>query len=146
MTRQLAAIVFCASLSAAAIGCAVQGRPFEKVPPPAEHSVIYVYRPYTYGSSLLRPEVVCGEDMMRIGPGGYHAFIVPAGQKVTCSIHTDSTDEVEIRTDARVYYIREDLGSPDSRTSIQLTTTRRRLKFRAACKKSRRRKHRRYVT
>jgi hypothetical protein len=48
--------------------------------------------------------------MMRIGPGGYHAFIVPAGQKVTCSIHTDSTDEVEIRTDARVYYIREDLG------------------------------------
>jgi hypothetical protein len=110
MTRQLAAILFCAGLSAAAIGCAVQGRPFEKVPPPEAHAVIYVYRPYSYGSSLLRPEVVCGEDMMRIGPGGYHAFIVPAGQKVICSIHTDSTDEVEIRTDARVYYIREDLG------------------------------------
>src|SRR5260370_31592899 len=94
----------------AVMGCALEGKQFEKVRPPPAHAVIYVYRPYTYGSSLLRPEVVCGEDMMRIGPGGYHAFIVPAWQEVTCSIHADSTDEVEIRTDARVYYIIEDLG------------------------------------
>lgn len=109
MTRQLAAILFCGA-SVFATGCAVQGRPFEKVPPPPAHAVIYVYRPYSYGSSALRPEVTCGDDTLRIGPGGYHAFIVPAGQKVTCSVHTDSTDEVEIRTDARVYYIREELG------------------------------------
>ena len=111
MTRQLAAIFFCgASIAVAISGCAVQGRPFERVPPPTAHSVIYVYRPYSYGGSALKPEVTCGDDTVRIGPGGYHPFIVPAGQKVTCSVHTDSTDEVEIHTDARVYYIREDLG------------------------------------
>ena len=111
MTRRIAAILVCgASISAVATGCAVQGRPFEKVPPPPAHAIIYVYRPYTYGSSALRPDVTCDEDTVRIGAGGYHAFVVPAGQKVTCSVHTDSADEVEIRTDARVYYIREELG------------------------------------
>jgi hypothetical protein len=111
MTRQLAAVLVCsAGISALAIGCAVQGRPFEKVSPPPAHAVIYVYRPYAYGSSALRPDVTCGEDTVRIGPGGYHAFIVPAGQKVICSVHTDTSDEVEIRTEARVYYIREELG------------------------------------
>ncbi len=110
MTRDLAAILIYAGLGAAALGCAVQGRPFEKVPPPPAHAVIYVYRPYTYGSSALRPDVTCAEDSVRIGPGGYHAFVVPAGQKVACSMHTDNADEVEIRTDARVYYIREELG------------------------------------
>ncbi len=94
-----------------AIGCAVQGRPFEKVPPPPAHAVIYVYRPYTYASSALRPAVICGEDSARIGPGGYHAFIVPVGQKVICSTHTDvAADEVEIRTEAHVYYLREEIG------------------------------------
>jgi hypothetical protein len=93
------------------IGCAVQGRPFERVSPPPAHAVIYVYRPYAYAGSGLRPEVTCGEDTLRIGPGGYHAFIVPAGEKVICSVHTDlASDEVEIRTDARVYYLREDIG------------------------------------
>ncbi len=111
MTRQLAAVLLCsASIAVLATGCAVQGRPFEKVPPPPAHAVIYVYRPYSYGSVALKPEVTCGEDMARIGPGTYHPFIVPAGQKVICSVHTDSTDEVEIHTDARVYYLREELG------------------------------------
>jgi hypothetical protein len=93
-----------------AIGCAVQGQPFEKIPPPPDNAVIYVYRPYTYASSLLRPAVTCGEDTARIGPGGYHAFIVPAGDKTVCSIQTDTADEVEIQTERRAYYIREELG------------------------------------
>jgi len=93
-----------------AIGCAVQGQPFEKVPPPPGNAVIYVYRPYSYGGSALRPAVTCGEDTARIGPGGYHPFIVPAGEKVVCSIQTDTADEVEIHTETRVYYIREELG------------------------------------
>jgi len=76
-------------------GCAVQGKPFEKITSPPGNAVIYVYRPYSYGSSALRPAVTCGEDTARIGPGGYHAFIVPAGEKVTCSIETDTADEVE---------------------------------------------------
>ena len=95
-----------------AIGCAVQGQPFEKIPPPPGNAVIYVYRPYSYGGSALRPAVTCGEDTARIGPGSYHPFIVPAGEKVVCSMQTDidSADEVEIHTETRVYYIREELG------------------------------------
>ncbi len=93
-----------------AIGCAVQGQPFEKITSPPGNAVIYVYRPYSYGSSALRPAVTCGEDTARIGPGGYHAFIVPAGDKVVCSMQTDTADEVEIQTERRSYYIREELG------------------------------------
>jgi hypothetical protein len=92
------------------IGCAVQGQPFEKITSPPGTAVIYVYRPYSYGSSLIRPAVTCGEDTARIGPGGYHAFIVPAGQKVVCSAQTDTADEVEFQTERRTYYIREELG------------------------------------
>ena len=94
----------------AGVGCAVQGQPFEKIPPPPGNAVIYVYRPYSYGSSALRPAVTCGEDTARIGPGGYYAFVVPAGEKVVCSIQTDTADEVEIQTEPRAYYIREELG------------------------------------
>jgi hypothetical protein len=92
-------------------GCAVQGPPFERVSPPPAHSVIYVYRPYAYFGSGLKPEVTCGEDTVRVGPGGYHAFIVPADQKVTCTIHSDiAADEVEINTATRVSYLREEIG------------------------------------
>ena len=91
-------------------GCAVQGQPFEKISSPPGTAVIYVYRPYSYGSVELRPAVTCGEDTARIGPGGYHAFTVPAGEKVVCSIETDTADEVEFHTERRSYYIREELG------------------------------------
>jgi len=91
-------------------GCAVQGQPFEKVTSPPGNAVIYVYRPYSYAGSALRPAVTCGEDTARIGPGGYHAFIVPAGEKVVCSIQTDTADEVEFQTVRRSYYVREELG------------------------------------
>ena len=103
-------LIMLGTFGAAGFGCAVQGRPFEKISLPQGAAVIYVYRPYNYGSSLLRPSVTCGEDTARIGPGGYHAFIVPAGEKVVCSVQTDTGDEVEFRTDQRVYYVREDLG------------------------------------
>jgi hypothetical protein len=98
-------------VATAAIGCAVDGQPFEKAESPPGNAVIYVYRPYTYASSLLRPAITCGEETARIGPGGYHAFIVPAGQKVVCSIQTDAgADEVDLQTERRSYYIREELG------------------------------------
>jgi hypothetical protein len=97
-------------VASTAIGCAVQGTPFEKISSPPGNAVIYVYRPYSYGSSALRPAVTCGEETARIGPGGYHAFIVPAGQKVSCTMTTDKTDEVEYDTERRSYYVREELG------------------------------------
>ena len=109
MNRRLLLLLLGAA-AAAGFGCAVQGQPFEKIPSPPGNAVIYVYRPYSYGGSALRPAVTCGEDTARIGPGGYHAFIVPAGEKVVCSIETDTADEVEIQTERRSYYIREELG------------------------------------
>ena len=109
MNRQLAAVILCA-VSILVVGCAVQGRPFEKAYLPPGDAVIYVYRPYSYAGSLLRPSVTCGEDTARIGPGGYRAFVVPAGQ-VVCSVQTETADEAEIHAQPGVvYYIREEIG------------------------------------
>ena len=92
-------------------GCAVQGSPFDKASVPPAESVIYVYRPYHYAASLLRPPVICGDEMARIGPGGYHAFLVPAGEKTECRVQwTESSDLVEIDGSKRIYYIREEIG------------------------------------
>ncbi len=110
MSRRLP-IFLLGVVATVAIGCAVQGKPFEKASSPPGDAVIYVYRPYSYASSLIRPAITCGEDTLRISPGGYHAFIVPAGQKVVCSVQTDAgSDEVDIQTERRSYYIREELG------------------------------------
>jgi hypothetical protein len=91
-------------------GCAVQGVPFKRASAAPGNAIIYVYRPYHYSGSLLQPAVTCGDDTARIGPGGYHAFIVPAGQTIVCHAETETTDEVEINTEPRVYYIREEIG------------------------------------
>src|SRR5271163_3407822 len=93
----------------ACIGCAVQGLPFEKAPSSADEAVIYVYRPYSYAGSLLQPSVTCGEDTARIGPGGYHAFVVPKGH-VVCTVQTETADAVEIIAEPHAYYIREEIG------------------------------------
>ncbi|HUA34662.1 MAG TPA: hypothetical protein VMA09_13730 [Candidatus Binataceae bacterium] len=90
------------------LGCAVQGAPFQPAEVPPKNSVVYVYRPYAYGSSALRPAVTCGDDSARIGPGGYHAFVLPYG-KVTCTVEsTENHDRVELDPDPRVHYVKED--------------------------------------
>jgi hypothetical protein len=91
-------------------GCAVQGTPFEKASAPPDNVVIYVYRPYHYGSSLLRPAVTCGDDSARIGPGGYYAFVVPANSGgISCRVEgAESSDEIAIDPHTHVYYIREE--------------------------------------
>jgi hypothetical protein len=109
MNRPLLLILL-AVIATVGFGCAVDGQPFEKITSPPGNAVIYVYRPYSYAGSALRPAVTCGEDTARIGPGGYHAFVVPAGDKVVCSIETDTADEVEFQTQRRSYYVREELG------------------------------------
>jgi hypothetical protein len=104
-------VVACLALAALAAGCAVQGAPFQKAYAAPDHATIYVYRPYSYFCSLLQPTVTCGDDTARIGPGGYHAFTVPAGEKVECSVQGGETaDVVEIQAEPRVYYIKEDFG------------------------------------
>jgi len=105
--RRLSVLILAASLFTNA--CAAQGLPFEKVPPSANHATIYVYRPYSYAGSLLKPSVTCGEETARIGPGGYHAFIVPTGHLV-CSVETETADAVELDADPRAYYIKEEIG------------------------------------
>ena len=109
MSHRVAAFLFGAATLAIG-GCAVQGRPFERASAPPDNAVIYVYRPYHYGSSALRPAVTCGEDSARIGPGGYHAFIVPSGpDEIECSVEgSESSDQVAIDPHTRVYYIREE--------------------------------------
>ena len=98
-TFLLAAISIC--------GCAVQGDPFQTAEAPKSQAIIYVYRPYKYLASLLKPSVTCGEDTARIGAGGYRPFVVPPG-KVVCSADTGETsDQVEIDAQPRVYYIKE---------------------------------------
>jgi len=106
--KRLAAIVLCAAPILSA-GCAVQGRPFEEARTPADDAVIYVYRPYSYFGSLLRPAVTCGEETARIGPGGYHAFIVSTGH-VVCSVQTETADVVELNAEPHAYYIKEEIG------------------------------------
>jgi hypothetical protein len=108
--KQIAATLLGAAMLSIS-GCAVQGHPFERATAPPNNAVIYVYRPYHYGSSLLRPSVTCGEDSSaRIGPGGYHAFIVPSGsEQILCIVEgSESNDQVEIDPHTRVYYIREE--------------------------------------
>jgi hypothetical protein len=106
-----ALILLLGIVGSAAVGCAEQGQPFQKAELPPGNAVIYVYRPYNYASSLIVPAVTCGEDTARIGPGGYHAFVVPAGEKVVCSVQTDAgADEVDFQTERRSYYVREELG------------------------------------
>ena len=95
---------------AGALGCAVQGRPFEKAEAPPNNATIYVYRPYHYESSLLKPDVTCNGQTAAIGPGGYHAFVIPVGQTVQCDVQTETADQVEIHAEPRVYYIKEDFG------------------------------------
>ena len=107
MTRTLLKGIIAVSIVAA--GCAVQGIPFQKSPLQPAEQVIYVYRPYSYAGSLVKPSVTCGDETARIGPGGYHAFVVPQG-KVMCSVETETADQVEIPADPRVHYIREEIG------------------------------------
>jgi hypothetical protein len=109
MKRRFAAYLFYAA-PIVITACAVQGRPFERATVPSADSVIYVYRPYHYAGSALRPAVTCGDETARIGPGGYHAFIVPAA-KTVCTVESSETaDAVEIDAAPPVHYIREGIG------------------------------------
>ena len=91
-------------------GCAVQGSPFEKGYLPPGQAEIYLYRPYSFAGSLLRPPVTCGDKVARVGPGGYEVLVLAPG-KIICHSETETADELEI--DARpggVYYLKEEIG------------------------------------
>jgi hypothetical protein len=109
MTLRVFAVVI-AAICVCATGCAVQGDPFSRADIPPGSAVVYVYRPYSYAGSLLTPEVTCADQTAKIGPGGYHAFIVPASN-TTCRVQGgESADEIAIDPSPRVHYIREEIG------------------------------------
>ncbi len=100
--------IFLLCLTAA--GCAVTGQPFQRQRAAANEAEIYLYRPYSYAGSLLRPPVVCGDSVARLGPGGYQVFKVQPGT-VTCHTETEAADEVEFDTrPGGIYYLKEDIG------------------------------------
>jgi hypothetical protein len=102
--------IFLLCLTTIAAGCAVTGQPFERQTAPSNEAEIYLYRPYSYAGSLLRPPVVCGDSVARLGPGGYQVFKVQPGT-VTCHTETEAADEVEFDTrPGGVYYLKEDIG------------------------------------
>jgi hypothetical protein len=93
-----------------AAGCAVTGDSFQRQSAPPDEAEIYLYRPYSFAGSLLRPPVVCGDSVARIGPGGYQVFKVRSGT-VTCHSETETADAVEFDTrPGGVYYLKEDIG------------------------------------
>jgi hypothetical protein len=89
--------------------CAAQGKKFEPANAPSNDAIIYVYRPYSFFGSLIHPVVRCGNQSAEIGPGGYHAFVVPPGH-VTCSSGTETVDQLDIDAEPRVYYVRQRIG------------------------------------
>jgi hypothetical protein len=94
----------------AATGCAVKGDSFARAEVPPGNAVVYVYRPYSYAGSLLAPEVTCGGETAKIGPGGYHAFVVAASPTVCRVQGGESADAIAIDSSPRVHYVREEIG------------------------------------
>jgi hypothetical protein len=110
MPHRAPKIVLWLAAAILAAGCAVTGDSFQRQSAPPEQAEIYLYRPYSFAGSLLRPPVVCGDSVARIGPGGYQVFKVQPGT-VTCHSETETADAVEFDTrPGGVYYLKEDIG------------------------------------
>lgn len=88
----------------------MQGQLYRRELMPPGESVVYVYRPYSYAGSLVRPRIRCGQSAAVIGPGGYHGFVENAGS-IVCKAETETSDEVEIRAQSgREYYVKYEIG------------------------------------
>lgn len=92
------------------VGCSAHGPAWQEAQLPASRSVIYVYRPYAFAGSALRPTVNCGEGPgIALSPGGYHLFVVEAGS-VACEAQSIASSAVTIKVEAgQQYYVREEL-------------------------------------
>ena len=92
------------------IGCSVQGPPFAPEHLTRPKSVIYLYRPYRIFGSALRPPVTCGDSSVKLGPGGYHPFVVDPGT-IVCSTQYEASDAVELRiAPGQANYLEEEIG------------------------------------
>jgi hypothetical protein len=90
-------------------GCGVNGEEYQPKPPPAEKSLIYLYRPYkTFGTGAT-PMVTCGGESIEMEPGGFYDFENESGT-VTCSAAGEAKSELKFDAHpGERYFIREDL-------------------------------------
>jgi hypothetical protein len=108
--RRIALSIFAMALAIALIGCAAQGPSFEPAPHTRPQSVIYVYRPYRIFGSAIRPPIRCGDSTVKLGPGGYHPFVVEPGT-IVCSTRYEAADAVEVHVGpGQSNYIEEEIG------------------------------------
>lgn len=91
------------------VGCSVEGNSYEKAAVTPTKSAVYIYRPYNFIGSVVEDPVSCGDQVVSLGPGGYHRLVVDPGH-LRCSVHTEVTTAVEFEARAgESYYIRESL-------------------------------------
>jgi len=96
-------------------GCGVNGEEFQPKIPPAEKSVIYIYRPYKILGSGTTPIVTCGSESIEMEPGGFYSFAQEIGP-VTCTTTQSGSNGANpgLKFDARPgeqYFVKEDMNS-----------------------------------
>jgi hypothetical protein len=105
MVMRLAVTIAVAMLMA---GCAVEGPAYERMTVAPAKAAVYVYRTYPtmgYGAGVQMP-INCGDNSIMLGPGGYHVFMVDAGE-VLCSSHLENTGNIELHAEpGHDYYLR----------------------------------------
>jgi hypothetical protein len=97
--------VACAILS----GCGVQGDEYQPKAPPAEKSLIYLYRPYKTLGTGATPMVTCGRETIEMEPGGFYGFENESGA-ITCSAAGEARSELKFDAHpGERYFVREDV-------------------------------------
>lgn len=104
-------------------GCGVNGEEFQPKTPPAEKSVIYIYRPYKILGSGATPIVTCGSESIEMEPGGFYSFAQEIGP-VTCTTTQSGSNDAKpgLKFDARPgeqYFVKEDVDSGTPLTLVK---------------------------
>jgi hypothetical protein len=104
-------------------GCGVNGEEFQPRTPPAEKSVIYIYRPYKILGSGATPIVTCGSETIEMEPGGFYSFAQEIGT-VTCTTTQSGSSNATpgLKFDTRPgeqYFIKEDVNSGTPLTLVK---------------------------
>jgi hypothetical protein len=98
-------VVVCAMLS----GCGVNGEEYRQKPPPAEKSLIYIYRPYKTLGTGATPMVTCGRESIEMEPGGFYDFENESGT-VACSAAGEPNSEFKFDAHpGERYFVKENV-------------------------------------
>ena len=87
----------------------MQGDAYQPKPPPAEKSLIYLYRPYKVLGAGATPVITCGHESIELQAGGFDDFESESGT-VVCSAAGEPNSEFKFETHpGERYFIREDV-------------------------------------